>query len=438
MALSGSTSFTTARIGFFFIVTTVPPLTALLSYKLTARPGLSLTAGLFAVFSGYYVPFLSTTDTFGLYMLLGAIFFLLIGLGVENNNTQNRFLISSCLGVVAGLAHLSRADGLIWLLMAAIVIMLFPHSNTKLRIGSLIFVILGYALVMTPWFLRNMSEFGTPLAPGGNHAFWLTNYDQTFSYPASKLTLNAWLASGWSAIIHSRIEALKWNLQTSWGVQGGIFLLPFIMIGIWHFRRDLRIRIGVTAWLVTCAAMTIIFPFAGARGGFLHSGAALQPLWWALVPVGIDKFIRWLEIKRNWRKGEAFRVFLSGFIGISALMTVLIFYGRVYSQPGWGAESARFSQVEDFLDNIPASPDEGVMVGNPPGYFIISNRPAIAIPNENPDTVIGVAHRFNAKFLVLEKDGVPSPLRSVYENPENFSSLQYLGEIDGARIFAIP
>jgi hypothetical protein len=120
------------------------------------------------------------------------------------------------------------------------------------------------------------------------------------------------------------------------------------------------------------------------------------------------------------------------------LMTVLIFYGRVYSQPGWGVESARFSQVEDFLDNIPASPDEGVMVGNPPGYFIISNRPAIAIPNENPDTVIGVAHRFNAKFLVLEKDGVPSPLRSVYENPENFSSLQYLGEIDGARIFAIP
>jgi len=438
MGSTGSISFMAARSGFLLIAALIPPLTALLSYKLTSRPRLSLAAGLFAIFSGYYVPYFSITETFGLYMALGATFFLLIGFGMENNGIKHRLLISSCLGVIAGLAHLSRTDGLIWLFMAVIAIILFRNSNSKLRLGSLVFVILGYAIVMTPWFLRNISVFGTPLSPGGNHALWLTNYDETFSYPAGKLTLFNWLASGWSAIINSRVEALKWNLQTAWAVQGGIFLLPFILIGIWRFRRDLRIQIGVLAWFVTLAAMTFIFPFAGFRGGFLHSGTALQPLWWALVPIGIESVIKWVEIKRNWRKGEAIKVFLVGFIGISVLMTGMIFYGKVYSPPGWGVESTRYRKIEDFINQIPASLDTIVMVGNPPGYFNISERPAISVPNENLSTVIEVAHKYDAKFLVLEKDSVPLPLRIVYDKPIDFSSIQYLGEIDGARIFAIP
>jgi hypothetical protein len=437
MASTGSISFNAARSGFLLIAALVPPLTALLSYKLTSRPGLSLAAGLFAVFSGYYIPYFSITETFGLYMVLGATFFLLIGFGLENNENKHRLLISGGLGVIAGLAHLSRADGLIWIAVAATVVMLFPNSNSKLRSVSLLCVFLGYALIMTPWFLRNITVFGTPLAPGGNHALWLTNYDETFSFPAGKLTFNYWFYSGWSALINSRVEALKWNLQTAWAVQGGIFLLPFILIGAWRFRSDLRIKIGVLAWLVTFAVMTLVFPFAGSRGGFLHSGAAFQPLWWALVPVGIEDFIKWVEIKRKWRRGEAFKVFLIGFICISGLLSGMIFYGRIYSPPKWGSESIHLSKVEDFISKFPASSGAIAMVANPPGYFNISDRPAIAIPNENLDTVIEVAHKYGAKFLILEKDSVPSPLRNVYEKPTDLSSIQYLGEIDGARIFAI-
>jgi hypothetical protein len=438
MASTGSISFLSARSGFLLIAALVPPLTALLSYKITSRPGLSLAAGLFAVFSGYYIPYFSIPETFGLYMVLGAIFFLLIGFGMENNGLKRRLLVAGGLGIIAGLTHLSRADGFIWLVVAVSAIMLLPNSNSKSRLGSLLFVLMGYALVMAPWFLRNLSVFGTPLAPGGNHAFWLTNYDETFSYPAGKLTVNYWLNSGWLAIIYSRFEALKWNIQTAWAVQGGIFLLPIILIGVWRFRSDLRIKLGMFAWMFTFAVMSFVFPFAGSRGGFLHSGAALQPLWWALVPVGIEDLIKWVEIKRNWRKGEAFKVFLIGFICISVLLSGMIFYGRVYSPPGWGSESVRFRQVEDFINKSPESSGAIVMVANPPGYFNISDRPAIAIPNENLSTVVEAAREYGAKFLVLEKDSVPSPLTSVYDHPMGFSGIQYLGEIDGARIYAIP
>ena len=438
MGLTRTVSLSAARLGFLLIAAFIPPLTAFLSYSMTNRRDLALAAGFFAVFCGYYVPYISTTDTFGIYMLLGLIFMLLVGFGLAHAEFRWRLGVSIGLGVIAGLIHLSRADGVLWFVMAVLAVLFLPKSNVKLRLVSLAFVILGYALIMAPWFSRNMVEFGTPLAPGGNRVLWLTSYDQTFSYPAGKLTFTAWLESGWSSIVNARLDALKWNLQTAWAVQGMIFLLPFVLTGVWIYRRDLRVQIGAIAWSLTFAVMTLVFPFAGSRGGFLHSGAALQPLWWTLAPVGFDRLINWAEAKRGWKKGQALKVFLVGFIGIALMMSGILFYERVFAQPGWGYESAHYRRVESFIEQSRASAADVVMVGNPPGYFIASDRPAIAVPNENLDTALELAERFGARFLILEKDGTPQPLQEVYDNPTSFSSIQYLGEIDGARIFAIP
>lgn len=371
-------------------------------------------------------------------MLLGISFFLLLGNATTHFDPRNRSLVSVGLGVIAGLANFSRADGILWLALALLSVLLLGESNKKRRMINFIFVFLGYLLVMAPWFLRNYSVFGTPFAPGGNHALWLTSYDQTYSYPASKLTFNSWLDSGWRAIFTSRLDATKWNLQTAWAVQGMIFLFPLIIAGIWSFRHDLRIKIGVVAWALTFVLMTLVFPFAGSRGGFFHSGAALQPLWWVLVPVGLEKIVVWVESKRNWRKGEAFRVFLIGIVFICMLMSMFIFYRRVLSAPGWASELARYRRVETSIADFSTSKEDAILVGNPPGYFNISNRSAIAIPNEKLETVIEAAKRYGAKYLILEDNGTPIPLKPVYENPFSFPLIQYLGEVDGARIYAIP
>jgi hypothetical protein len=438
MGLTRTIDFSSARLGFLLLAAAIPPLTALLGYTITNRRDFALAAGFLAVFSGYYLPYYSTTDTFGIYMVLGIAFFLLLGLGITRQDNRNRIFIFIGLGAIAGLAHLSRADGLIWLAIASLAGFLLAGPSNRRRVLSVLMVFLGYFLVMAPWFIRNNSEFGTFLSPGGNHALWLASYDQTFSYPAGKLTCDSWLASGWVAILTNRLDALKWNLQTAWAVQGTIFLLPFIVLGIWIYRRDFRIIIGVISWLVTFVLMTIVFPFAGSRGGFLHSGAALQPLWWVLVPAGLERFIVWIEIKRNWRKGEAFKVFMVGAITICALMSYVIFHNRIISSPGWGSESERYRLVETFINSLPESNNHAVLVGNPPGYFNGSNRPAIAIPNEPIDIVVEVAKRYGAVYLILENDGTPSPLKPVFENPGDYLMLQYLGDIDGARIFFIP
>jgi hypothetical protein len=111
-----------------------------------------------------------------------------------------------------------------------------------------------------------MAVFGTPLAPGGSRVLWLTRYDQLFAYPASQLTFASWWHSGLTEILKVRLWALGLNLESALAVQGSIFLLPLILIGLWQLRKENRTLLVVLAWGVTLTAMILVFPFARARG----------------------------------------------------------------------------------------------------------------------------------------------------------------------------
>ena len=438
MLLTNAFGFSSGRLMFILISSVIPPLTAYLGQSITNRFAYAFAAGFLAVFSGYYIPYASTTDTFFIYMFLGIVFLLILGYGLKNKSPSGRNIMSIGLGIVAGLAHLTRVDGFIWLLMAMIVIVFLEGKINKRFFGSISLIACGYLLIMLPWLLRNYYVFGSPLAPGGNRSLWLITYDQIYSFPASKLNMESWLQSGLLDILQKRFDALVWNLETMWAVQGMIFLLPFILIGLWSYRSDLRIKIGVISWIVTFLIMTFVFPFAGSRGGFFHSGAALQPLWWIAAPVGIEKSVVWVETKRNWRKGEAFNVFLIGSILICFLLSGLLLTQRVLLAQGWGFEADRYVKVESLINRTSPIGLDPVMVVNPPGYYIASNRPSIAIPNEPLPVVISVAEKYGAKYLILEDNETPSPLLEVFLNPDTYPTLKYLGEVDGAKIFAIP
>ena len=227
--------------------------------------------------------------------------------------------------------HLSRADGLLWLLLALIAVLLFrkPGQSPLSFLYSLGSVLLGYLLIMGPWFVRNISVFGTPLAPGGAKMLWLTSYDQLFAYPASQLTLASWWHSGLVAILKARVWSLGLNLANTLTVQAEVFLLPLIGLGLWHLRKDRRVQLAGPGLAVDARAMTVVFPFAGARGGFFHSGAALQTVWWALAPLGLERVIQWGRRKRGWNAVQAGTIFRMALIGLAVLLTAVIVWSRV-------------------------------------------------------------------------------------------------------------
>ncbi len=440
----GLGSWSAARVGFLVVAASLPPLTAALAWSFTHRRDLSFTSGLLAVLPAFYLPFLAVTDTFGLYMLLGGCFFLLLSRFTSRVPPKSYLIPPLFLGVISGLMHLCRTDGLLWFLLAITAVIFVLPKPTQRRFlllsCAVLLTIIGYLLVMVPWFTRNLNTFGTPLAPGGIKMLWLTSYNQLFAFPASQLTVASWLRSGFAAIFSVRTWSLGLNLTSTLAVQGEIFLVPLIGLGLWHMRKDRRVQLAGIAWFLTLGIMTIVFPFAGARGGFFHSGAALETIWWGLAPLGLERVIEWGRRKRGWNPTQAGRIFRLGLIGIAMMVTVAIFWSRAFGGNGsqaWGEENLAYSHMNEYLVSQGAVSGDVVMVANPPGFFLASGNPSIAVPDGDINTLIAVARRYNAVYLVLEAGSVPVGLLPVYNNPKRQTDLVYLGETDNAQMFFI-
>ncbi|OGN75923.1 MAG: hypothetical protein A2X25_01930 [Chloroflexi bacterium GWB2_49_20] len=438
MKLTGQNTWLAGRIGFLVIAASIPIVTSTLAYTLLKRRDLAFISGLLAIFSGFYAAFIPVTDTFGIYMLLGGIFFMV---AYRQDNWRNFIL-----GVTAGFMHLARADGIVWLLVSFLVILFIPtdgKTQPKLltNIISLSICVFGYILIMGAWFVRNDLVFGSFLAPGGESQFWLTQYNQLFSYQPESITFNSWLQNGIMEALKVRLWALNMNLQNTIASQASVFLLPLIMIGAWKLRKNPCVIIAFITWIGYIVLMSIIFPFAGARGGFFHSGAALQPMWWALAPVGLVTLVEWVGKKRAWNVAEASRIFLVGSVGLSILLTVIIVIGKLFSPVDggniWSYEYNLYREVNTKMINSDNLLNPIVVVANPPGFYLASSKNAIAIPDGDEQATLLVARRYDASYLILEEGGFPDGLIGLYQNPGQYPNFHFLGEVEGARVFRI-
>jgi hypothetical protein len=457
MWLTGVRAFAAARLVFLLIAAALPVLTARLAYKLTGRGDYAFLAGIFAAIPGFYLAYLPITDAFGLYMFLGALFLILLPgscgiLGQDQADPADAFSSASrrpfwilpfLLGCLAGLMHLTRADGILWLLMA----MLFGcgdplfwrrgRSQIFAWFTAALLTLAGYLLVAGPWMARNLAAFNSFLAPGGGHALWITNYDELFSYPASLLTAARWWESGLVTILKARLWAGWLNLQTAFAVQGQIFLFPLILVGLWRLRRQKAVQAGVLAWMLTFVLMTFVFPYQGARGGFFHSGVAIQSLLWAVVPVGLGAFVEWGSRRRGWDLHQAGRFFRFGLVGIALILTVVVSFERVIGSnvhnPFWDESHCRYASLEQALQDFGATPNDLVLVNDAPTFYLASQRQAISIPYGGFSTLKDVASRYQARYLLIEIEQVQG--EALYEQPGDRPGLHYLGTIEGIRVY---
>jgi len=446
MFLTGQHTYAAARLIFILIAACVPPLTARLALDFTDRRALALTSGLLAVFSVYHASFMPVTDNFAPFMLLGGLVFLLA--------KSDRWWAFLLMGILVGLMNLARSDGLLWLGLLGLLSLwraqdyiLSTQEHTDIRIThyasrimpytfrTFSLTLLGYLLIMAPWYARNLSVFGSFMAPGGDRILWLTHYNDTFAFPAEQVSMQSWLAAGWEAALKVRLWALGMNAQNVIGAQGGILLLPFIVAGLWQARRDLRVRLAVTGWLLLLAVMTLVFPLAGARGGFFHAGVAFQPLWWALAPLGLERIVAAIR-NRGLLDERAYDIFRGALVVLCALLTVVVVRMRIF-QLGWQWEEELYVEVEQFLVEQGARPDEIVIALNPPGYYLASGRPAIVAPPGGPETILAIAARYGASYYILEREGALPEYHGLYEQTEQYAGIEYLGEVDDARIFAL-
>ena len=214
-----------------------------------------------------------------------------------------------------------------------------------------------------------------------------------------------------------------------------------MVVGLWKQRKRVQVQVGVWAWMLVVGLMTVVFPFAGARGGLFHAGAATLPLFWAVVPSGLGVLISWGARKRGWQPQQAGRIFgIAGILMMAGLSLAIVsqkVIGPDASQPAWGRSPRHYRQVEVWLCAKGASSQDVVMVKDPPGYALENGRRAVVIPDGGYEAMMAAARRYGAGYLLLEADHSRG-LDRLYQDPEGeWPGITYLGEVDGTMIFEV-
>jgi 4-amino-4-deoxy-L-arabinose transferase-like glycosyltransferase len=432
MAVAGS-SFRAAQAPFVLATVAIPLLTAGIASQLSSDKSAIRQAAALAVVPGFFLPFLVSTDSFSIYLLIGAAAMLLMARSARSD----RRLGWLGAGALVGLAHLTRADGILLLLVGLVAA--WPSER---RMASISLLFVGYLGVMLPWWARNMYAVGSPFSPGLNRTLWLLRYDDLFSYPASILTPQRWWASGLGAILTARLDSLLTNLESLVAVNGLIFLGPFMFVGALEKRSDLLVRLNVLYLLLLLGVMSFVFPFAGARGGFFHSSTAIMPLLWCLAPIGVRRAVDWASARRGWVVARARVLFGWSAPGLAAVLTLGLFWTRVVgaspASPAWSQSASTYAQVGQILSNLD-SDGSPVAANNPPGMYLASGAPSVMIPDGTPETLRAVTQRYGVRWVVLDANR-PEGLATLYLDPESLPWLvleRKVGDAGGGEILIL-
>jgi hypothetical protein len=439
-------SYRSAQVPFAFMAALLPLVSYWVALQVTGRRRHAWLAGLLTIFSGFYVLYWGHTDNFTPFALAGSLSLVAAwqaGRAEETKRVAGRWWALGA-GALVGLAHLSRADGPLLLIAMGVAggisllsrrVSSGDRRSWKLDIGHWLWLLVGYGLVMLPWFIRNWIVAGAPLPTVGTQTIWLTTYDDLFSY-GRQLSLPTYLAWGWANILRSKLDALWLNTQTVVAVFGMVFLAPLACIGWWRLRRHPLFQLAAWYGALLFAAMTLVFTFPGPRGGLFHSGGALLPFIFTAAAVGLDVAIEWAAAhRRGWHVPAARRAFGVGMIGLAALVSGFLYYQGVVAGPRWREDPG----YTDLVAWLAARDELGkvVMLGDPPGYWYAGGGPSIVLPNEPVESLLAVADRYGAHYLILDHNR-PRPLVALYEKRAGHGRLQLVDNLsDGLQIYLI-
>jgi len=432
-ALPNATLFRVAQAPLVLLASALPLLSYTIASLTTTLRRHALAAAFLTLFSGFYFVVWTNTDAFALYGLIAGGALLVYGLSHASTHPHIpwRWLFLS--GLLAGLAHLTRADGVfvLGILLLLELISTRPSiprtTHYASRLTPLLLLLFGYFLITLPWFLRNLLVVGTPLAPGGTRALWLTEYNDLFTYPADKLTLARYLASGWGNILAGKWWALKLNFGRLIAEQGTIFVFPFVLIGLWKLRRNGLYAPAILYGFALFALMTFVFTFPGPRGGLYHSAAALLPFFFSAALAGLDASVEAAaRALPHWQPDKSKPVFTALLVLGAVAVTAIIFQLRVVGVGGRNPDVTRtdtaYAEMGDWLAGQ-GDAQSVVAANNPPALYYWTGHPSIVVPAGSADDLLNAMAAFGARWAALDVNHAEG-LNALYALPGSDSRLR--------------
>ena len=411
MALTSSLGFGAAQLGGVLLGSMIAPLAWLVARDTARRLELperrtwfvAVGAGVLSAVAG---PFLLTTampDSSLPFAVLAAGACLLMPAAATG---KSRAMIG--LGVLLGLAYLARLEA-VWFGAAFALLVVVNRTGQRAAAQRVAAVAVVAALVSMPWWLRNLSVFGSAFPGQVADNIFLTRNEQIFWY-AERPNLEGFLAQG--------LPQMAWNVAAAaWHNLVNVLLVPAapivavglatLAVAVWK-RQSLpaAVRRGSLAALLLAGALTfiatsVLFPVATLWGTFEHASGPLLVALAVTAVLGGDAFVAWLVRHRQWARQNAW-------MAPAALIALTLPLGAL--QIGSAAREARndLGAIAAIAADLPAAlgtagvdEDATLITDRPIWLSDALGRPTLALPDEPVTALLDLARRFGAQAVVL-------------------------------------
>jgi hypothetical protein len=427
MIVPGQEPLAGAQVAFALLGALLAPLTWLVAREAAARNGLAgrratavaVGAGLLVAFLGPALLAARGPDSWTPFTVFAVAACLLMPRLLERaeRSDRRRWLISGILlGLCLGLAYLSRQEaaefGVAYLaLLIPAARRRRPPERRAWLARTLGVPVVAGLVVVVPWFVRSALTFGSVGSQALENVLFTRNED-VFAYGV-RPSFDAFLAQGPRTIL-THVAGALWSqlsidLLVTAAPVGLVGLLAWLALrrspalGQPTALRALLLA-GALIFLVT----GLLFPVSTLWGTFRHAAGPLLMGLAVTSALGLDAFIARVARWRAWDHDNAWLATL-------VLLVTLIPVAALEVQSTAGA-----AREADLRLNGAALALTGAAAGDPQTDTRTSpvitdwpiwlaselGRPALALPDESPATVLDLAHRFGARFVViLSPDG---------------------------------
>jgi 4-amino-4-deoxy-L-arabinose transferase-like glycosyltransferase len=377
---------------------------SLITYRIAAfyfeSRSVACWSAIFILFVPALFNFSLLTDSTIYYALFVALGLYLMARGIS----RPRYLLLSA--VCAGLAQMTRQDGVLLILTLIFLVVIAKYSWRR-KILYLATSIVVYIVILIPLFAINLHYYGILLITGSAKTIYLTNYEDLYSY-SKHLTLDNYLAWGIKNIIYSKLNMLLHNIKTTLAISGW-FILPLIGLGVIGMvsrlfkKNNWMILLPPTLfYIILLFFHSFVATSISVYGSFQRSVMALVPFF-IIFAVGVLHRI----IKQ--------KKYLNPILASIAIILIILCYDSASDMISNNDRLGRIlNRVKTAIELSHHSPDEVVVMTRAPWemYYSTGYR-CLQIPNDDIDIIYDVAKEYKANYLLL-----PAPrqaLKSIYD-----------------------
>jgi hypothetical protein len=414
--LLGPTAFASA-LPFALVGALAAPLAFLIGRDAGASVQVSVAAGVLTALPSLVFVWMAQPDNFALFQVLTAGSLWLAARGLRGRPRD--FALA---GLLAGLATVSRTEGLLVLLVLLGLAVgdrlatarsarrdgprapRIPARATGAAVGL-------FALVLAPWWLRQLAVFGTvsPSTASGKVLF-MRDFSEwnSITVPAG---LDHLLGMGLGPLLATRIDGLVAALFIFGVLVCGLVLVPFLLIGGWRRRRSLAFTPWFLFALLLLAFSATLAAIHVPGGQFIHSAVALVPHAYVLAAEGVAAVALWIAARRpSWNPDRAAGSFLAIAVAIAAGSSVL---GAVQVHDGWDVKRDRRQMTAEALAAAGAVPADRLMSIDAAAFKYWTGHAGVVAVDDPIETIEDVARAYDIRWLVLERDEIVEALQGV-------------------------